>query len=132
MKLITRDTDYAINALYFMAENKERVYTTVELTEKLNIPRPFLRKILQILNKKGLVRSSKGKGGGFKLNIDPEKILLLEVMEIFQGKFSLNECFLNKKTCPGKRTCALKKKIDTVEEYVESELKAINLGSLMQ
>ena len=132
MKLITRDTDYAINALYYMAENRGKVYSVTELTEKLNIPKAFLRKILQVLNKKGLVKSFKGKGGGFKLNADPEEILLFEVMEIFQGKFKLNECILNKKACPGKRTCALKKKIDKVEEYVESELKAINLGSLMQ
>ncbi len=132
MKLITRDTDYAINALYYMAENRGKVYTVTELTEKLNIPRAFLRKILQILNKKELVKSSRGKGGGFRLNVDPGKILLLEVMEIFQGKFSLNECILNKNICPGRRTCALKKKIDKVEEYVESELRAINLESLMQ
>ncbi len=132
MKLITRDTDYAVNALYLMAEDAGKVHTVTELTEKLNIPRAFLRKILQILNKKGLVRSFKGKGGGFKLNTDPEKIRLLEVMEVFQGKFKLNECILNKSACPGQRTCALKKKIDTVEEYVESELKAITLGSLMQ
>ncbi len=132
MKLITRDTDYAVNALYYMAEDRERVYTVTELTEKLNIPRAFLRKILQILNKKGLVKSFKGKGGGFKLNVDPGKIFLLEIMEIFQGKFTLNECILSKSACPGRRSCALKKKIDKVEEYVESELKAINLGSLMQ
>ncbi len=131
MKLITRDTDYAINALYLMAEDPERVFTVTELTEKLNIPRAFLRKILQILSKKKMVRSFKGKGGGFKLNVDPEKIFLLEVMEVFQGKFKLNECILNKSACPGQRSCVLKKKIDTVEEYVESELKAISLSSLM-
>ena len=109
MKLITRDTDYAINALYLMAEDPERVFTVTELTEKLNIPRAFLRKILQILSKKKMVRSFKGKGGEFKLN----------------------ECILNKSACPGQRSCVLKKKIDTVEEYVESELKAISLSSLM-
>ena len=42
MKLITRDTDYAINALYLMAEDADRVYTVTELTKKLNIPRAFL------------------------------------------------------------------------------------------
>ena len=112
MKLMTRDTDYAVNALYFMAEDKGRICTVKELVKKLGVPRAFLRRILQVLNKKGLVRSFKGKGGGFKLNMTPDKILLSDVMEVFQGKFKLNECLLSKKICPRIKTCRLKKEID--------------------
>ena len=57
MKLITRDTDYAIRALSCIAADKEKVYTVTELTKSLDVPRPFLRKILQILNHKGLLKS---------------------------------------------------------------------------
>jgi Rrf2 family protein len=131
MKLITRDTDYAINALYFIAENKDRFYTVTELVERLNIPRAFLRKILQILNRKGIVKSFRGKGGGFRLNISPEKIFLMEIMDIFQGKFRLNECILNKKVCPRIETCTLKKKLDEIEKSVRTELKSINIGTLL-
>lgn len=132
MKLITRDTDYAVNALYLMAEDKDRIYTLGELVEKLSVPRAFLRKILQILNKKGLVKSFKGRGGGFRLDLSPDKIFLLDIMEIFQGGFKLNECILNKKVCPNKNDCRLKIKIDVIERHVYSELKSITLGSLLE
>lgn len=132
MKLITRDTDCAVNALYLMAEDKDRIYTAAELVEKLSVPRAFLRKILQILNKKGLVKSFKGRGGGFRLDLSPDKIFLLDIMEIFQGRFKLNECLLNKKVCPNKNDCRLKIKIDVIERHVYSELKSITLGSLLE
>lgn len=132
MKLITRNTDYAVNALYFMALDRDKIYTVSELAKKTSIPGAFLRKILQVLNKKGIVRSFKGKGGGFKLALLPDKIFLLEIMEIFQGRFKLNECILNKKICPNKENCRLKIKIDEIENYIQSKLESITLGSLLE
>ena len=132
MKLITRDTDYAVNALYYMAEDKKRIFTVTELVKKLGIPRAFLRRILQVLSKRGLVRSFKGNGGGFKLSVSPEKIFLSDIMETFQGRFKINECLLNRKVCPNIKTCRLKKKIDLIERYIYSELKSVTLDSLLK
>lgn len=132
MKLITRDTDYALNALCFMAKDRDRIYTVGELVKEIGIPRAFLRRILQQLNKKGLVRSFKGKSGGFKLAISIKKNSLSDVMEIFQGRFKLNECLLSNKICPRVKNCELKKKIDAIEKYVYSELKTITLDSLLK
>jgi DNA-binding IscR family transcriptional regulator len=44
------------------------------------MPGPFLRKMLQILNKEGLLISYKGKDGGFALTLPPEKISLIDLM----------------------------------------------------
>ena len=56
MKLITRDTDYAIRALCFIARFKKKIVSVSELVKVLKIPRPFLRKILQTLNKKRILK----------------------------------------------------------------------------
>lgn len=132
MKLITRDTDYALRALCFIAKNNDLITPVPELVRKLRIPRPFLRKILQSLDKSGLLKSYKGKGGGFLLILKPDKISVLDVIRIFQGEFSLNECLLNKHLCPDIRICILKKKIDRIEKYVVSELKSFSLAYLME
>ena len=129
MKLLTRDTDYAIRALSSMASAGELV-TADGLVKKTGIPKPFLRKILQVLGKKGFVKSYKGIGGGFKLSIPGKNIKLVDIMEIFQGPVKLNECFFKKNLCPNRRTCPLKRKIDKIEKYVVSELKSITIGSL--
>ncbi len=131
-KLITRDIDYAVKALIFLAKQKKRIVSVAELVRNLKIPRPFLRKILQALNKNGLLKSYKGRGGGFTLALRPEKIFLIDLIEIFQGSLRLSECLLGRMICPDRSACVLKKKIDAIERYVISELKSITIASLLK
>ena len=132
MKLITRNTDYAVRALCCIAEQKQEVISADQLVKSLKMPRPFLRKILQTLNKEGLLNSSKGKGGGFTLTISPGKITLTDVMKIFQGPLKLNECKFRKNDCPYISDCFLKKKIDEIEKEVIAKLKAITITSIIK
>ncbi|MCM8801277.1 MAG: Rrf2 family transcriptional regulator [Candidatus Omnitrophica bacterium] len=132
MKLITRDTDYAIRILCFMVEEPNKIFTTKDLVKKLNIPYPFLRKILQILHKNNILEAFKGKRGGFLLKKSIDEIYLLDLMNIFQGKFSLSQCLFKKKPCPRIDSCKLRKKLKKMEGYLLSELKRISLGSLLK
>ena len=132
MKLLTRDTDYAIRALCFIAKRKNEVISAAQLVEELKIPRPFLRKILQKLNKTGVLKSQKGSGGGFSLAARADKILLTDLIKVFQGALKLNECHLKRKPCPDRQTCALKRKIDDIERYVSSQLGSITIGGLIR
>jgi Rrf2 family protein len=96
------------------------------------VRRPFLRKILQVLNRKGMLRSIQGSGGGFMLVKPPSRIFLTDIMRIFQGELSLNECLLNKLICPRKSTCVLRKRIVKIEDYVIKELSSISIASLLR
>jgi len=131
MKLMTRNTDYAVRAICHMAAKPQGVISVTELVDELKIPRPFLRKILQMLSKSGLVTSYKGIGGGFRLEAKPDKIYLSDIIKVFQGDFTLNECFFKKKVCPNRQTCILKKRIDLIERRAQEEIGAITIGSLI-
>ncbi len=132
MKLVTRDTDYAVRALCCMAEKKEGVVSVGELVKELKIPRPFLRKILQTLGRAGIVNSYKGSGGGFKLARPADKIRITDLITIFQGRVELNDCLFKKAICPNRAVCPLKKRIDNIGKHVESELSLITIGSLLK
>jgi len=131
MKLITRDTDYSIKALAYIAKNSGRPITITELVKELDSPGPFMRKILQMLSSGGILTSRKGKNGGFELAKNTSDILLTDIMEIFQGKFKLSECLFKKDICPNIANCILKSKIDDIESNVEKSLKGITLYSLI-
>lgn len=131
MKLITRDTDYAIRALCFIAKQDKKVVSVSDLTKALRIPRPFLRKILQMLNKKKILSSIRGIGGGFLFTKDSSKIFIVDLIKIFQGSIKLNECTFKKKLCPNKNKCLLKEKIDLLEKHMISELDKITLKTLL-
>ncbi|MHB8155554.1 MAG: RrF2 family transcriptional regulator [Candidatus Omnitrophota bacterium] len=131
MKLITRNTDYALRAICYIAKQKN-VVTVAELVRVLGVPRPFMRKILQQLSKEKILKSYKGQSGGFKLKLFPEKIFIIQIMHIFQGQASLSECFLKKDICPDRGKCVLRKKIRQIENNVFQQLRQISIASLVK
>ena len=131
MKLLTRNTDYGVRALCFIAKEKERIVSVTELVKALKMPRPFLRKILQAMNKSGLLESYKGKGGGFKLKRHPRYIFITDLLEIFQGPLKVNGCLFKKRPCPNKAACKLRKKIQKIEKSVIGELGSITVLDLI-
>ncbi len=132
MKLITRDIDYSIRALAYIAKNNSDKISVTKLVKETKIPRPFLRKILQTLGREGLLESFKGKFGGFKLNKSPNDIYLLDLFEIFQDKFDFNKCIFKKKICPNTKDCVLKEKLDHIGEMVKREFGKISLQSIIE
>ena len=131
MKLITRDTDYAVRALCHIARSKNKIISAYDLVRESKMPQPFLRKILQTLNREGLLKSFKGKNGGFILAIPAEKIYLVDLIRIFQGPLKLSECVFKKSYCLDVNTCMLKQRIGVIEKYIISQLRSINITSLI-
>ena len=132
MKLITRDTDYAMRALNYLICNEGRTVSITELVKELETPKPFLRKILQLLSINGILKSYRGKNGGFVLARDPKDIFLLDLMQVFQGKFKISECLFKKNACPDQPYCLLKLEIDYIEKLVLEKISAITLKSLQK
>jgi len=131
VKLLTRDTDYAVRALLVMAARKSMVAVS-DLVIELKIPRPFLRRILQCLTKADILESLKGKGGGFILKRSPANISLIDLMAIFQGPVQLNECLFKKKVCPNRWTCPLRAEISEIEEFALKKLRFITIAKLLR
>jgi Rrf2 family protein len=132
MKLLTRDTDYAVRALCSIARSGKEKISAADLVKELAMPRPFIRKIMQVLGKNGIVKSYKGPGGGFAIAVDPRDISLGDIVKIFQGPFRLNECSFKKMNCPNKSACVLRKRICAIEKGILSELRSIAIGSLVK
>ncbi len=132
MRLISKKTDYAIKAICFIAEAKGRVVSVAELIREFDMPRPFLRKILQILKKSGILKSYKGQDGGFTLAIPAREIFVANLIKIFHGPIKLSRCVFKERLCSDVKTCALKVRIDTIETRVARELQSINIESLLK
>jgi len=120
-----------MRALCYIAKQKKGAVSAAAMVAALKIPRPFLRKILQILSTEGLLRSTRGQGGGFSLAYSAERILLADLIRIFQGTIRLNECVFKKKLCPNRGVCLLKKEIDGIEQEVFGRLGRISVASLI-
>ena len=131
MKLITKDTDYAMRALTYMAKNNGEINSVKEISESLNISLPYLRKILQILTKRGILSSSKGKGGGFTFDKSPDKIYIIDLINIFQGEINIRHCVVREDICPNITTCLLHKKLFELEKLIKSEINLLTIKALI-
>ena len=72
------------------------------IAQNQNLPLKYAEKIVNLLLNAGLLRSIRGKKGGYILRFKPEKIKLIDIFEVLIGKLYLVECVINPKIC--KRT----------------------------
>ena len=64
------------------------------LAADLELPGPYLAKILQVLIRCGILESHKGPSGGFRLNRAPEDITLKEIVVAMEGPEPFGDCLL--------------------------------------
>jgi Rrf2 family protein len=106
---ITRQADYAVRAVFYLAQmGQERRAATSQIAKVQQIPPSFLAKIVSQLSVAGLLQTSRGARGGVSLAKPPEQISLLDVVEAIDGPILLNECVLNSSVCTFGEGCPLR------------------------
>ena len=128
--MITRKTDYAIRCVLHLAESRQDFVMMSEISKAKDVPVSFLAKILQELVKAGIVESTRGVKGGFRLTRKPSEINLLEVVEAIEGNVAMNICAVDKKRCSLSSTCTVHPVWDEVRMDVEERLRQWDFARL--
>lgn len=99
--MLSNTCKYGIRATIYLAlnENSQRKIGIKEISGELNIPTPFLGKILQLLAKNKILNSTKGPNGGFCLARPAKEISLLNIIETIDGLDLFNDCLIGLSTC---------------------------------
>jgi len=107
--MLSNTSKYAIRALIYLElfSNSEKKVGIKEISRKLDIPSPFLGKILQVLVKKNFLNSSKGPHGGFYLKRPAIEIALMEVIEAIDGSESFEICVIRNSPCDHQNPCSM-------------------------
>jgi len=97
---ITRQADYAIRAVLYLAEiGPDEKASTSQIAAEKDIPLSFLAKIIAQLSVAGLLQTMRGARGGVTLARPAEEINLLEVVEAIDGPILINECVNDSYQC---------------------------------
>lgn len=131
--MISREIDYAIRIITFLETNQEKnlLNATSTLSEELNIPCRFARKIISKLNKKGFLNTKLGKFGGIKLNLQSKEISVLDIIEAFSSSnIYINKCFKDGKLCGSKTECKLHNELSNIQKDLYMKLSNIKIGNL--
>lgn len=104
---LTMMSDYALRVLLYAAAHSGRLVTIDETQEAYGISRGHLMKIVGALAGGGILRSQRGRTGGFTLGLPPEQIRLGDVLRLTEPDFDMVECFVPGNTCTLTPVCRL-------------------------
>jgi Rrf2 family iron-sulfur cluster assembly transcriptional regulator len=101
--MLSNSCRYGIRAVIYLANQPLSGGKTgiKKISKDLDLPTPFLAKILQQLAKKKILSSSKGPHGGFSLLKDPRKITLLDIVNTIDGQDIFTNCLMHNGSCEG-------------------------------
>ncbi|MDY0097892.1 MAG: Rrf2 family transcriptional regulator [Bacteroidales bacterium] len=99
--MLSNSCRYGIRAVIYLAGRVERksILGIKQISEDLELPTPFLAKIMQQLAKHKILNSVKGPHGGFSLLKDPAEITLFDLVRIIDGEEVLTNCLIHKGSC---------------------------------
>jgi Rrf2 family protein len=120
----------AIFALLELAANRERQYSVAEIGGKYRISNHHLAKVMHSLGRAGLVRSTRGAGGGFQFSGNERRITLLDVIELFEGLGpSGSDAEAGDVTAEGR---ALGQVLGEIDDIARATLGSITLATMLK
>ncbi|MHC4416608.1 MAG: RrF2 family transcriptional regulator [Planctomycetota bacterium] len=133
--LLTRKSDYALVALAALARHGREGASARDLAEKLHLPLPVLRNILKLMANHGLLKSTRGPSGGYRLARPPNQITLADVVKVIEGPVQLARCCPpppgeDEHQCRLEDSCQIKTNVRRVHESLLEFLNQVTLAQI--
>jgi Rrf2 family protein len=85
MLRLSKKADYALISLGYLTERPDQVVSAREIAERCRLPLPLLMNILKVLHQRGILKSSRGASGGYRIASDLGQLSLLELSGILEN-----------------------------------------------
>ena len=131
--MLSNTSKYALRAAIYIAFNAidgKKIGIKV-ISENLNIPSPFLAKILQVLAKHKILSSTKGPNGGFGVGKDPFTVSLYDIVTIIDGDDLFKKCLISMRLCNENEVqCPMHSKYEKIRSQLIEVFKQQSIGKL--
>jgi Rrf2 family protein len=131
--MITRESDYALRIVLALARRSAdpAAVPARSVSDEMDIPYRFVRKIAGKLVRAGIVRSMRGRAGGLRLTRRSSTLSVLDVLTaIDPAVVTLNLCLLNPRDCRRFGLCEIHPPLAAVQTQLERGLAAITFANL--
>lgn len=116
----------ALHSMVIIAKKNKPLISVKEIAEKIGASEFHLSKVLQILVKKGFIRSVRGPKGGFTLLMNPEHITFYEIYTALEGPINVKKCPSSCSNC-SLNICIFDHILEKLNEDLVVYLKSKNL-----
>ncbi|MCJ8313538.1 MAG: Rrf2 family transcriptional regulator [Saccharospirillaceae bacterium] len=105
---ISRFSDYSLRVLIYLSLNEDKLVTIKEISDRYQISKNHLMKVVHHLSLNELITSIRGKNGGIKLKQTSIDINIGYVVRLIEKDSKLVECFSQNNQCVITSACELK------------------------
>ncbi len=137
MLRVSKLADYAVVVMVRLAADADAseasLQTSPSLAVATGVPEPTVAKVLKALSLAGLVTSTRGARGGYRLQRPIEAISIAEVIAAVDGPIALTACVEGSLSgCDVRSQCAVKGRWDLVNDAISQALSAISLADMRE
>jgi len=122
---------YGLRLLINLSGNKDRPKQLKKIAQEESISLQYLRKLMILLERAGIVKSRRGPGGGFMLNKSPDQISLLEVTDTL-NRNKVIDCIKGSPGCRRFGDCMVKDLLEEVYNKIQSVFKDKTLATIVK
>ena len=128
---ISRLTDYGTVLLAYLAEHQATVRSAADVADATGIAPPTVSKLLKSLARAGLVTSTRGANGGYRLARGPQDISAADVIDALEGPVSITECSASDGDCEHEGVCAVGGAWQRINVAIRRALEDVTLNDLV-
>ena len=135
--MLSQKCKYALQALLVLArENSNELLLVSDIAARDNLPKKFLEAILLELNRNGLVRSRRGRGGGYALAKPADLITFGQVVRIMDGPLAPLSCvsvnyYRRCDDCKDEQACVIRRVMLRARDAIAAELDGTSLAQAL-
>ncbi len=131
MLRITKQADYGIVLMTYLARDADHRYSAPDLSEITSIPLPMVSKILKLLVRDGLLGSHRGVKGGYTLARPAQQISVAALVAALDGPIAFTECIEDAPgSCSQEAVCGVRENWQRINLAVRQALESISLADL--
>lgn len=129
MLRISKMTDYAILAMCELARDGGKL-SAQRLADRIHVETPTVSKVLKLLAGAGLVNSTRGAGGGYRIAREADEINVAEVIAAIEGPIAMTECSVEQGLCSVEDSCSMRSNWQRISVAVARALKDVSLAEM--
>lgn len=131
MLRVSKLTDYGSVVLSHMARRPGETLSAAGIAEAVSLPAATVGKLLKAFAKSGLVVSSRGKQGGYRLARKPCDISLVDIISALEGPIALTECSVERDICQLESQCEIREHWQGINRVIYRSLEQVSLEELL-
>ncbi len=135
MRLSTKGR-YGVRAMFELAlHHQEGALSLKRIAQQQEISEKYLEHLFASLKKGGLINSTRGAHGGYRLSREPEEITVGDIIRILEGSISFTDCVdenLEGETCKRIDTCVVNKVWSRVRDKINEVVDDVTLADMCE